>query len=175
MYPSSPKLPSHPGCHVTLSRVPCAAQGDLVGHHFKYSSVCMSTPHKFLTVPSPASFPSPGFQVHVLSLPAGNQPVALSLGWVFLRSDGTCSLSRWGWGLPLCKPMWICVVTRGVRAVLKPGAPSVPGAAIGGAGVLRVLPPGPKQPRRFLFCLVYRLASVCAVLEDRVLCLRGLA
>ena len=26
MYPFSPKLPSHPGCHVTLSRVPCAVQ-----------------------------------------------------------------------------------------------------------------------------------------------------
>ena len=26
MYPFSPKLPSHPGCHMTLSRVPCAIQ-----------------------------------------------------------------------------------------------------------------------------------------------------
>ena len=26
MYPFSPKLPSHPGCHITLSRVPCALQ-----------------------------------------------------------------------------------------------------------------------------------------------------
>ena len=26
MYPFSPKLPSHPGCHITLSRVPCAIQ-----------------------------------------------------------------------------------------------------------------------------------------------------
>ena len=25
-YPFSPKLPSHPGCHITLSRVPCAIQ-----------------------------------------------------------------------------------------------------------------------------------------------------
>ena len=23
IYPFSPKLPSHPGCHITLSRVPC--------------------------------------------------------------------------------------------------------------------------------------------------------
>ena len=26
MYPFSPKLPSDPGCHITLSRVPCAIQ-----------------------------------------------------------------------------------------------------------------------------------------------------
>ena len=26
MYPSSPKFPSHPGCSITLSRVPCATQ-----------------------------------------------------------------------------------------------------------------------------------------------------
>ena len=26
MYPFSPKLPSHPGCHITLSRVPCTIQ-----------------------------------------------------------------------------------------------------------------------------------------------------
>ena len=26
MYPFSPKLLSHPGCHITLSRVPCAIQ-----------------------------------------------------------------------------------------------------------------------------------------------------
>ena len=34
MYPFSPKLPSHPGCHTTLSRVPCAVQYDLVGDLF---------------------------------------------------------------------------------------------------------------------------------------------
>ena len=25
MYPFSPKLPSHPGCHITLNRDPCAS------------------------------------------------------------------------------------------------------------------------------------------------------
>ena len=30
----SPKLPSHPGLHVTLSRVPCAVQEVLVGYPF---------------------------------------------------------------------------------------------------------------------------------------------
>ena len=30
-YPFSPKLPSHPGCHLTLSRVPCAVQQVLPG------------------------------------------------------------------------------------------------------------------------------------------------
>ena len=34
MYPFSPKLPFHPGCHITLSRVPCAIQQDLVGYPF---------------------------------------------------------------------------------------------------------------------------------------------
>ena len=37
MYPLSPKLPSHPGCHITLSRVPCAVQYILVRYQF---SVC---------------------------------------------------------------------------------------------------------------------------------------
>ena len=32
MYPFSPKLSSHPGCHITLSRVPCAMQQVLVGY-----------------------------------------------------------------------------------------------------------------------------------------------
>ena len=40
MYPFSPKVPSNPGYHITLSRVPCS-QAFLV-IHFKYSSVCMS-------------------------------------------------------------------------------------------------------------------------------------
>ena len=30
MYPFSPKLPSHPGCHITLSRVLCAVRRPLV-------------------------------------------------------------------------------------------------------------------------------------------------
>ena len=34
MYPFSPKLPSHPGCCITLSRVPCAVQQVLVGYTF---------------------------------------------------------------------------------------------------------------------------------------------
>ena len=35
MYPFSSKLPSHPGCHITLSRVPCALHRlDLVGYPF---------------------------------------------------------------------------------------------------------------------------------------------
>ena len=31
----TPKLPSHPGCHITLSSVPCAIQEVLVGYPFK--------------------------------------------------------------------------------------------------------------------------------------------
>ena len=34
VYPFSPRLPSHPGCHITWSRVPC-----VLVVHFKYSSV----------------------------------------------------------------------------------------------------------------------------------------
>ena len=37
MYPFSPKLPSHPGCHITLSRVFCTIQKVLLVIHFKYS------------------------------------------------------------------------------------------------------------------------------------------
>ena len=51
-YPFSPKLPSHPGCHITLSRVPCVHSMSLLVIHFKYSSVCMSIPNS-LTTSSP--------------------------------------------------------------------------------------------------------------------------
>ena len=40
MYPFSPKLPSHLGCHRALSRVACAVQQMVI--HFKYSSVYLS-------------------------------------------------------------------------------------------------------------------------------------
>ena len=39
IYSFSPKLPSHKGCHITLSRVPCTVQKVLSGYPFKYSSV----------------------------------------------------------------------------------------------------------------------------------------
>ena len=40
VYPFSPNLPSHPGCHITLSRVPCAIwYRSLLVFQFKYSSV----------------------------------------------------------------------------------------------------------------------------------------
>ena len=47
----SPKLPSHPYCHITLSRVPCVYSMSLLVIHFKYISVCMSIPNS-LTIPS---------------------------------------------------------------------------------------------------------------------------
>ena len=67
-YPSSPKLPSHLGCLVTRSRVPCAIQQVFVGYpfyfilfihlflltHFKSSSVYVSI-SKSPTIPSPSS------------------------------------------------------------------------------------------------------------------------
>ena len=80
MYLFSPKLPSHPGCHVMLSRVPCALQRPsprrdwtqsptlqadalsepsgkslrtLLVIRFTYSSVHVSIPNP-LTIPSPS-------------------------------------------------------------------------------------------------------------------------
>ena len=42
VHPFSLKLPSHPACHITKSRIPCAMQWILVGHPFlKFSSVYM--------------------------------------------------------------------------------------------------------------------------------------
>ena len=35
MHPFFSKLPSHPGCHITPSRVPCALQQGFVGYPFK--------------------------------------------------------------------------------------------------------------------------------------------
>jgi len=36
MYPFPHKLPSHPGCHITLNRVPCAIQQIVVGYPFLF-------------------------------------------------------------------------------------------------------------------------------------------
>ena len=52
MYPFSPKLPSYPGCHITLNRVPCVYSMSLLVIRFKYSSVCMSFQNS-LTTSSP--------------------------------------------------------------------------------------------------------------------------
>ena len=52
-----PQTPSHPGCHITLSKVPCAYSRSLLATHFKYSSVYMSTPNCLTThFPSNHSF-----------------------------------------------------------------------------------------------------------------------
>ena len=48
---SSPKLPSHPGCHITLSKFPVVYSRPLLVFHFKYSIVYMSIPNS-LTIPS---------------------------------------------------------------------------------------------------------------------------
>ena len=56
IYPFSPKLPSHPGCYITLSSVPVLYSRTLLVILFKYSSVCKSTPNS-LTIPSPQSSP----------------------------------------------------------------------------------------------------------------------
>ena len=48
---SSPKLPSHPGCHITLSKFPVLYRRSLLVFHFKYSIVYMSIPNS-LTIPS---------------------------------------------------------------------------------------------------------------------------
>ena len=52
----SPKFHSHPGCHITLSRVPSAYNSFLLVIHFKYSSVYMSIPNS-LTILSPHTSP----------------------------------------------------------------------------------------------------------------------
>ena len=37
MYPFSPKLPFHPSCHITLSRVPCTIQEVPIGYPCPFS------------------------------------------------------------------------------------------------------------------------------------------
>ena len=52
MYPVSPTLPSHPGCHTTLNRVPCAVQEASVGYPFKILQCVHVHPklsHPFMT------------------------------------------------------------------------------------------------------------------------------
>ena len=51
MYPFFPKLPSHPGCHITWSRHVLHSRS-LSVIHFKYSRVYMSIPNS-LTILSP--------------------------------------------------------------------------------------------------------------------------
>ena len=55
MYSLSPKLLSHPSCHIILSRVSCAISRSLLVTHFKYSSMYMSIPNSL----PPSSHPSP--------------------------------------------------------------------------------------------------------------------
>ena len=61
MYPFSPRLPSHPGCLMTLSRVaqccPVLCSRSLFAIHFKQSRVHMTTPNS-LSYPFPPFFPS---------------------------------------------------------------------------------------------------------------------
>ena len=78
MYPFSPKLPSHPGCHIKLNRIPCANRRALLAIHFKCSSEYMSIPHS-LTIPSPYS----------------SQPATISLSFMslFLFCKFICIIS----------------------------------------------------------------------------------
>ena len=73
MYPFSPKLPSHPGCHITLSRVPCAIY--ILVFHFKCSSVLQFffeiTPRLFIKI-NPRTF------VHELEVMVYTFPNCLS-------------------------------------------------------------------------------------------------
>ena len=57
MYPFSSQLPSHPGCHKTLRRVPCAIQWVLVNC---CSSVAQSRP----TLCDPMNHSTPGLPIH---------------------------------------------------------------------------------------------------------------
>ena len=56
MYPFPPKLPSHPGCRLTLSSCPWAHSRTTLVIHVKQSGVCMSIPNSS-TIPSPHPFP----------------------------------------------------------------------------------------------------------------------
>ena len=60
MSPFSSKHPSHPGCHVTLSRVPCAIPQILSVISLKYNSVFTSAPDSLsIPFPIPPPFLSP--------------------------------------------------------------------------------------------------------------------
>ena len=56
LYPFSPKLPSHPGCHITLSRVHCARQYVLVGYPFQIQR-CIHVHPKVPIYLFPPTFP----------------------------------------------------------------------------------------------------------------------
>ena len=57
MYPLSPKLLSHPGCHMPLSGAPAVLYSrPLLAIYFKYSSVCMSIPSSLPLPPSNLKF-----------------------------------------------------------------------------------------------------------------------
>ena len=61
MHPFSPKLPSPPGCHITLSRVPCAIYlyipvQALVGCPFRIQQ-CVHVHPQLPNYPFPSSFP----------------------------------------------------------------------------------------------------------------------
>ena len=56
VYPFFTKLFYHPGCHIMLSKVPCAIQQVLVGYPF-YIQQWVHVDPKLLNYPFPASFP----------------------------------------------------------------------------------------------------------------------
>ena len=48
VYPFSPKLRSHPGCHVILSGFPGLYRRSVLVIQFKYGGVCMSIPNSLI-------------------------------------------------------------------------------------------------------------------------------
>ena len=82
MYPFSPKLPSHPGCHITLSRAPCAVYSrSLLVICFRCSGVYMFIPN--------STIPPPNFLNSDLLFHAGRY-----LLWQFLGDGGEFCLER---------------------------------------------------------------------------------
>ena len=82
MYPSSPKLSSHSGCHVTLSRFPVLYSRFLLTIHLKYSSVYKSVSN-FGTILS--LHPSSWQPITLFSMSV-SRTLALSLIYPFLFS-----------------------------------------------------------------------------------------
>ena len=61
-----PQITSHPGCHITLSRVPCAEQQVLVGYPFKIQQ-CRHVHPKLPNYPSPPATISSLSKSHSIS------------------------------------------------------------------------------------------------------------
>ena len=121
VHPFSPKLLSHPGCHITLSRFPCAIRQDFVGYPFLIEQPYLNIDVLLLFfLPSSNS----GNQDPVLSDP---RPYLVSQ---FQSLGPSVDFHAQQWNIVAC--MYACSITQLCLTLCNPMDCSPPGSSIHG-------------------------------------------